>query len=151
MCFIFCLCLFSTESFLDKWKNVDYQSPRNFEQICRLWPVNSLLRGLGSNIFGNILDLYFRRTTCCRRSGLLTRHRRCLMLERTALNYQGTIKCEPQILHLVWSSLKLLVQQESPPAWTQEAYRPPRSRSKCLLFRGGAPPPPPPPPDMGWG
>ena len=25
-------------------------------------------------------------------------------------------------------------EQESPPAWTQEAYRPPRSHSKCLLF-----------------
>ena len=25
--------------------------------------------------------------------------------------------------------------QESPPAWTQEAYRPPRSHSKSLLFR----------------
>ena len=28
-------------------------------------------------------------------------------------------------------------EQESPPAWTQEAYRPPRSHSKSLLFRGG--------------
>ena len=27
--------------------------------------------------------------------------------------------------------------QESLPAWTQEAYRPPRSQSKSLLFRGG--------------
>ena len=27
--------------------------------------------------------------------------------------------------------------QESPPAWTQEAYRPPRSHSNFLLFRGG--------------
>ena len=30
-------------------------------------------------------------------------------------------------------------KQESPAAWTQEAYRPPRSRSKSLLFRGGVP------------
>ena len=29
-------------------------------------------------------------------------------------------------------------QQESPPAWTQEAYRPPRSHSNFLLFRGGS-------------
>ena len=28
-------------------------------------------------------------------------------------------------------------KQESPPAWTQEAYRPPRSHSNFLLFRGG--------------
>ena len=32
--------------------------------------------------------------------------------------------------------------QESPPAWTQEAYRPPRSHSKSLLFRGGGVPQP---------
>ena len=30
-------------------------------------------------------------------------------------------------------------QQESPPAWTQEAYRPPRGHSNFLLFRGGGP------------
>ena len=55
------------------------------------------------------------------------------------------------------------VKQESPPAWTQEAYCPPRSHSKCLLFWGGTwgtPPtwdgvPPGPemgyPPDLRWG
>ena len=31
----------------------------------------------------------------------------------------------------------LIIKQESPPAWTQEAYRPPRSHSNFLLFRGG--------------
>ena len=30
-----------------------------------------------------------------------------------------------------------MFKQESPPAWTQEAYRPPRSHSKSLLFLGG--------------
>ena len=35
-----------------------------------------------------------------------------------------------------WTNSKLK-KQESPPAWTQEAYRPPRSHSKSLLFRGG--------------
>ena len=34
-------------------------------------------------------------------------------------------------------SMYISLKQESPPAWTQEAYRPLRSRSKCLLFRGG--------------
>ena len=45
------------------------------------------------------------------------------------------------------------IEQESPPAWTQEAYRPPCSRSNFL--RPGTPPPPenlrpgtPPPPEM---
>ena len=33
------------------------------------------------------------------------------------------------------------IEQESPPAWTQEAHRPPRSRSKYLLFRWGGVPP----------
>ena len=28
-------------------------------------------------------------------------------------------------------------KQESPPAWTQEAYRPPRGHSNFLLFQGG--------------
>ena len=32
---------------------------------------------------------------------------------------------------------QIFFKQESPPAWTQEAHRPPRSRSKCLLFREG--------------
>ena len=53
------------------------------------------------------------------------------------------------VIHLVnymyWISLTITrnivcknrSQQESPPAWTQEAYRPPRSHSKSLLFRGG--------------
>ena len=40
--------------------------------------------------------------------------------------------------------------QESPPAWTQEAYRPPRSCSKCLLFQGGYYGYPP-YLDLGWG
>ena len=31
-------------------------------------------------------------------------------------------------------------KQESPPAWTQEAYRPPRGHSNFLLFRGGGGP-----------
>ena len=35
------------------------------------------------------------------------------------------------------SELQTIERQESPPAWTQEAYRPPRSHSKSLLFRGG--------------
>ena len=47
---------------------------------------------------------------------------------------------------LCWETIKS--KRESPPAWTQEAHRPPRSRSKCLLFRGGYPGYPP---DMGWG
>ena len=33
-----------------------------------------------------------------------------------------------------------MIKQESPPAWTQEAYRPPRSHSESLLFRGGGGP-----------
>ena len=32
----------------------------------------------------------------------------------------------------------LLIKQESPPAWTQEAYRPPRSHSNFLLWGGGS-------------
>ena len=37
-------------------------------------------------------------------------------------------------------NLKVNCKQESPPAWTQEAYRPPRSHSNFLLFRGGGGP-----------
>ena len=33
--------------------------------------------------------------------------------------------------------LNLINKQESPPAWTQEAYRPPRGHSNFLLFRWG--------------
>ena len=33
-----------------------------------------------------------------------------------------------------------IAQQESPPAWTQEAYRPPRGHRNFLLFRGGGVP-----------
>ena len=39
-------------------------------------------------------------------------------------------------LVMVWQSMSTL-KQESPPAWTQEAYRPPRSHSKSLLLRWG--------------
>ena len=37
---------------------------------------------------------------------------------------------------LIWNLISLL-KQESPPAWTQEAYRPPRGHSNFLLFRRG--------------
>ena len=36
-----------------------------------------------------------------------------------------------------FSGQKKNLKQESPPAWTQEAYRPPRSHSNFLLCRGG--------------
>ena len=42
------------------------------------------------------------------------------------------------------------IQKESPPAWTQEAYHPPRSHSKCLLFGGGGTMGTPPGPEMGY-
>ena len=41
------------------------------------------------------------------------------------------------VIRLWKSSHRKKLQQESPPAWTQEAYRPPHSHSKSLLFRGG--------------
>ena len=37
-------------------------------------------------------------------------------------------------------SKETIIRQESPPAWTQEAYRPPRGHSNFLLFRGGGGP-----------
>ena len=40
----------------------------------------------------------------------------------------------------IWEHTWLKAKQESPPAWTQEAYRPPHSHSKSLLFGGGGGP-----------
>ena len=82
------------------------------------------------------------------------------------------VKIEKLIEKFLWGNavpkiaFQTLQRQESPPAWTQEAYCPPRSHGKCLLFKGGVlwiPPqtwdgvPPqtwdgvPPHLDLGWG
>ena len=66
--------------------------------------------------------------------------------------------CNKRIWVLILQTRKELDNitiQESPPAWTQEAYRP--ARSKCYLMGGWGHPPiswmgyPPSHPDLGWG
>ena len=59
---------------------------------------------------------------------------------KTYSNYFN-IKQWIQLYECLTKLLNENIRQESPPAWTQEAYRPPRSHSNFLLFggRGGVP------------
>ena len=91
------------------------------------------------------------------------------LIEENALQFMYSIANFPStqapirllsVNTFLWASLLWFqIKQESPPVWTQEAYRPLHSHSKCLLFRGGyyGYPPTwtwdgvPPYPDLGWG
>ena len=66
-----------------------------------------------------------------------TRNIRHTLTQRQNLNV-GSIKLE-LLTTLTVLTLRKILWQESPPAWTQEAYRPPRGHSNFLLFRGGGP------------
>ena len=58
----------------------------------------------------------------------------------------GKVWYSPSVMSTSGGFQKNVSKQESPPVWTQEAYRPPHSCSKCLLFQGAGGTP-----DLGWG
>ena len=51
-------------------------------------------------------------------------------------NKLHTVKGHIHFVTMCHDPFEFVLKQESPPAWTQEAYRPPRSHSNSLLFRG---------------